>query len=355
MPEPTRDYAASIRESVRAARALGAECYRDRAFFDLEVERVLRPGWHAVARWDELPEPGDYASLDLFGEPLLLVRDAAERVRVFSRVCRHRAHCIVEGRGNARRFVCPYHRWSYELDGRLATAPLMDGTPGFERESCGLPELRTDSWQGFVLVSLDPSTEPVSGRLRPLDEQLAPLGFADMVGIGVLDFDSPWNWKVLVDNFMESYHHHGPHIETLQRTNQSKDTYSMDELEGPFSWLVNPGYKGAPTFYVAQVFPTLLMAVFEGTPTGAWYEMQIDRHDHFQLRIHLLAAPEIAENEAAVKGFLEVATKVHLEDIEVCDAVQRGLRSRLWKPAPLSRHETALTRFHRYLAERTAG
>lgn len=348
MPQPR--YLESIRRSLDERRALAAACYRDPEFFALETERVLRRGWHAVARWDDLPEPGDYASFELCGEPLLLVRDAAGTLRVLSRVCRHRAHTVVEGAGNARRFVCPYHRWSYELDGQLASAPLME----LGREACGLPELRTESWQGFVLATLDASCDPVSKALGALDALLAPLGFAEMRTVGVLDFESPWNWKVLVDNFMESYHHMGPHADSLQRSNPARDTYPIDELEGPFSWLVNPGAKGAASFYVAQVFPTLLMAVFEAPATGAWYEMQIDCHDHFRLRIHMLAAPELADQPDAVQGLLAAARQIHLEDIEVCDAVQRGLQSRLWEPGQLNPREGALTRFYRHLAERLA-
>ena len=111
-----------------------AGCYTDEAFWQAELEGVLRPGWHAVARADELPEPGDYRSLTLFGEPLLLVRDEQRRLRAFSRVCLHRALPIVSGEGNAKRFTCPYHRWSYELDGRLCAAPFMEEVPGFVRD-----------------------------------------------------------------------------------------------------------------------------------------------------------------------------------------------------------------------------
>lgn len=340
----------SVRRSLERGEALPAECYRDAAFFALERERVLRPGWHAVARHDQLPEVGDYASVDLCGEPLLMVRDETREFRVFSRVCRHRAHPVVEGRGNARRFVCPYHRWSYDLDGSLASAPLMKP----DREQCGLPELRTERWQGFVLVNLDPDAAPLAAELGALDERLAPLDLAGLKTVGVLDFDSPWNWKVLVDNFMESYHHLGPHVESLQRTNPAKGTYSDDALEGPCSWLVNPGIAGAPDFYVLQVFPTLLAAVWEEMRAGAWYEMQIDRHDHFHLRIHMLLDPALAESPEAVEGLLKAANEVHLEDIGVCDAVQRGIQSRLWTPGPLSAQEGALTRFYRYLAERLA-
>ena len=354
MSESNREsFLQTIRASAVSGRALPAECYRDPLFFDLEVEHVLRSGWHAVARWDDLPNGGDYAAVDLCGEPLLVVRDGEGELRVFSRVCRHRAHTVVEGTGNTKRFVCPYHNWCYELDGRLKAAPLMNGTPDFDREKWGLPELRSERWMGFVLVTLDPETESIACQLGALAEKLAPHGLANMVTVGVLDFDSPWNWKVMVDNFMESYHHLGVHRESLQKTNRAKDTYCMD-LEGPFSLLENPGTNGAPDFYVAQIFPTLLLALFRGHPLGSWYEMQIDRHDHIHLRIHMFAAPDFAARKGVAKAIVESASTIHLEDIAVCERVQRGLQSRLWSPGLLSRHEAALTRFHHYLGEQLA-
>ena len=343
----------ALRRAVRGAapRALPADCYRDPDFFAVEVERVLRPGWHAVARWDDLPECGDYAAVELCGEPLLLVRDQTERLRVFSRVCRHRAHTVVEGSGHTKSFVCPYHRWTYGLDGRLLGAPLLnESSAGFDPAECRLPELRCDSWLGFVLVSLDPEATPLSPKLGALGQRLAPPGLAEMVTIGVLDFDSPWNWKVMVDNFMESYHHLGAHAETLQKTNPAKDTYCAD-LDGPFSLLENPGTNGAPGIVVFQVFPTLLAFASDGHPVGGWFEMQIDRHDHLHLRIHALSTPAIAGSEDAAELMSETLRQIHLEDIAVCEAVQRGLSSRLWRAGPLSAKEGCLVRFHRYLAK----
>ncbi|MBW2282511.1 MAG: aromatic ring-hydroxylating dioxygenase subunit alpha [Deltaproteobacteria bacterium] len=356
MPAVATDrFARLIESNIAAGQTLAAECYRDPDYFQLELERVLRPGWHAVARWDDLPNPGDYRSVDLCGEPLLVVRGNDRQLRVFSRICAHRAHPVVEGSGNTKRFVCPYHRWSYDLDGRLAAAPLMEDTPGFSRENCGLPELRTDTWQGFTLVSLDPAAEPIAGQLKALDEFLEPHGFAAMETVGTLDFDSPWNWKVLVDNFCESYHHLGPHVESLHKTNPAGGTYPIEGLDGPFALLENPGTQGNPDFYVGLVFPTLLFAVFRGNPIGTWYEMQIDRHDSFRLRIHMLAAPGVI-GEDDVDGMKAIFTEVHVEDIGVCDAVQAGLQSRLWQPGPLARpYEGVLGRFHRYLLERLTG
>jgi phenylpropionate dioxygenase-like ring-hydroxylating dioxygenase large terminal subunit len=281
-----------------------------------------------------------------------VLRDEAGRLRAFSRVCRHRAFPIVEGDGNTKRFVCPYHRWAYDLSGELKAAPLMEQVEGFERKDCRLPELPLEEWQGFVLISLDPGAEPLTAKLAPVSELFAPHDLADLVVAETLVYDSPWNWKVMVDNFIESYHHLGPHSENLHRTNPAQGTYAMD-LEGPFLVLENPAVAGESPFWVAQVFPTLLIAIFrDGDETRAfWYEMRIDRHDHFELHIHALTTPALAQNDA-VRTLIREGTKaIHAEDIEMCEGVQKGLQSELWRPGRLSHQEKALWLFHRYLAE----
>jgi len=352
------DIVASVVETASeegTGHALPAACYLDPGFFELERQRVLRPGWHAVARIHDLPDPGDYRALDLFGEPILLVRGGDRKLRALSRICRHRAFPIAEGEGNARRIACPYHRWSYELDGRLAAAPLMDDVPGFDRAACRLPEYPLAEWQGFVLASADPDAVPTAPRLRPLDPLLDSVGFRDFVRVGTLDFESPFNWKVLVDNFMEAYHHQGPHVNTLQRTNPAAGTHAMD-LDGPFAALENPSVGDAPPFWVFQVFPATLLAATRGaTPSGTWYEMQIDAHDRFRLRIHLLAPAAVAGDTEFVRDFTEILTAIHLEDIPMCEGIQQGLASRDWQPGPLSFHEEPLRRFQRWLAGRIQG
>ncbi len=352
--EIVRHLADATREGA-PARALPAECYLDEDFFQLEVDRVFRRDWHAVARRDQLPQPGDYRAIDLLGTPLVLVRDEEHRLRAYSRICLHRAFPIVSGSGNAKRLVCPFHRWSYDLDGRLRAAPLMDQVTGFDRDTFRLPELPLEEWQGFVMVSTNAHAEPLAPRMKPLDELLDPLGFCDFVSADVLEFDSPWNWKVMVENFMESYHHQGPHAETLQRTNPAKGTHALD-LKGPFAALENPGVGGAPPFWVFQVFPTLLFALGRGDrPLGSWYEMEIDRRDHLHLRIHILASEKDAADPGTMAFFRDYLNTIHHQDIPMCEGVQRGLKSPLWEPGRLSNHEATLLRFHRYLAERLTG
>ena len=338
----------------RGGHGLPAECYRDPEYAALESERVLRPEWHPVARSLDLPEPGDYVSRDLFGEPIVVLRDASAELRAFSRVCLHRASPIVEGSGNTKRFTCPYHRWSYDLDGRLRAAPLMESVPGFERKALCLPELALEEWQGFAMVNLDRDAEPLAPRLAALDELLAPWHFADFRSCEPLEYDSPWNWKVMVENFMESYHHLGAHPQTLQPRNPAKGTHALD-LKGHFIALENPAAARAEPFWVFQVLPTLLFTLVRGeTPLAAWYDMQIDSPAHFHLRIVPLLGAEAAGDAALVAGVRQAFDAIHQEDIAMCLGVQRGLGSRLWRPGPQSLQEKTLWMFHRYLADRMA-
>ena len=115
--------------------SLPPECYRSEAFFDIEVERIFRRGWISVAHVAQVPNPGDYVCHDLLGEPLVITRDQSKVIHVLSRTCLHRWSEIVSGAGNAERLVCPFHAWTYELDGQLVGAPVTRKEEGFRGQS----------------------------------------------------------------------------------------------------------------------------------------------------------------------------------------------------------------------------
>src|SRR5262249_42611111 len=161
----------------------------------------------------EVAVPGDYLTLDLVGEPLILVRDPAGAVRVLSAICRHRAMPVAAGAGHTRTFVCPYHNWTYALDGRLLGAPEMTGSPGLDPAGCRLPTVRSEIWEGFVFVSFDPDARPLGPALAPLAPLVQPYGLPAMKTVKSVPFEMEcdWNWKLMCENFMEPYHHLGTH------------------------------------------------------------------------------------------------------------------------------------------------
>jgi len=342
---------ADVADIAARATALPGAAYADLAVFDAEVRKVLRAGWLPVLRESEVANPGDYRAVEPMGEPVMVARKTDGAIGVFSRVCRHRGMLVGDAAGNARSLTCPYHLWRYDLDGALLTAPAMEDAEGFDARTCGLKPIRHELWGGWIFVNIGREAEPLAPRLAPLEARLAALNPAGMVTAKVLTFESPWNWKVMVENFLESYHHIGTHSTTLQRTNPGLGAYP-GEHGALFTILENPAAGPEnESFVVAAVFPMMLMFFSEGAPLGVWYELTDLEPRRFELRIHLLAAPELAASAEFVKGFAAQATGIHMEDIGACEGVQRGVTSAGYEPGPLSALEGCLWHFHRHLRE----
>jgi len=348
---------------------LAPQAYVDPEFYRLEVRRIFRREWISVGRVEQLPAPGDYFTLDLFGEPILIVRDEQHRIQAFSNVCRHRAMPVASGCGNRRSFQCRYHLWTYGLDGRLRGAPGMDSVASFDREACALPRLGTEIWEGWIFVNFDSGAAPLAPSLEPLARELAPFRLAEFRATEPMVYDSPWNWKVMVDNFMESYHHMGIHPDTLQPLFPALGTYAAD-VEGPYALLHNPtgdGHK-VETFFparpelpanyrselvVACVFPFHL---FSCTPDSMQYFQVIpDGPSHLTLKVHECVPAEVYGDPGwkdAIEQSRAFVDRVNRQDIEVNIAVQRGYRSELAAPGPYAPQEKALWQFHRWLLGR---
>ena len=214
---------AAIRElAADQARTLPPEFYTSEAFLELEKEEIFRKEWVCLGRVEEVPKPGDYFTTQLLDEPLIVARGQDKKVRVLSNVCRHRSSVIVEGSGNSKHFVCPYHAWSYANDGRLLRAPYMDKVKGFKVEGCRLPEFATEVWHGFLYVNLDGKAKPLAPRLKGLEPYVRNYHPEDMAVDVVQDEVWPTNWKCLAENFMEGYHLSFTHYKTLHNSTPTR-------------------------------------------------------------------------------------------------------------------------------------
>ncbi|HEX3567362.1 MAG TPA: aromatic ring-hydroxylating dioxygenase subunit alpha [Acidimicrobiales bacterium] len=204
-------------------RGLPPECYNDDTVFELERANIFSREWLCVGRADQIPNPGDYLTLTLVDEPLIVLRGEDGTVRVLSAICRHRGMVLTEPwdgewgdwfqdppdqKGNCgRAFRCPYHFWTYGLDGHLIGAPEMQHTPSFDRGEIFLPKLNTEIWQGFVFVNFDDDAAPLAGRLEPLSDLIGDWGLSAMVTEEPAVLKKlPWNWKIMQENSMDVYH-----------------------------------------------------------------------------------------------------------------------------------------------------
>lgn len=190
-------------------RSLPAWLYHDSGFFELERQKLFRKTWQLVCHVNDVPKAGDYHTLDFLGEKFLTVRGDDGVVRSFQNVCRHRAARVADGtHGNCgHRLVCPYHAWSYGLDGTLKNVPPWQGFKDFDLKSHGLFPLEQEIWRGFVFVRLEAGTPSVAEMMAPYDAEIAPYGIEDMVPQGRVTLrPRPVNWKNIGDNYADALH-----------------------------------------------------------------------------------------------------------------------------------------------------
>lgn len=183
--------------------------YTDAEYFELECARVIRPSWQIVCHESDLAGPGAWRTLSYLGEQLVAVRGADGVIRGFHNVCRHRAMRLVEGAsGCARKLVCPYHAWVYELDGRLSGVPMKSDYPALRLEENGLASVEVEIWRGFVFVRLEDDGGPsVATMMAPYDAEVAPYRFEGMRRLSdVRERERRVNWKNVGDNYSDNLH-----------------------------------------------------------------------------------------------------------------------------------------------------
>ncbi|WP_397415820.1 aromatic ring-hydroxylating dioxygenase subunit alpha [Phenylobacterium sp.] len=360
--------AARARLPLERAWTLPPAAYVSETVYALELERILRRSWIPLARLDQIPEPGDYLSLDLAGQPVMVVHGTDGEVRVLSRVCRHRAADIAPVSGRRKLFTCPYHAWAYDTSGRLVRAPLMESAEALEEADCALPQIRTEIWEGFVLANLDPGAAPLAPQIETYARYFANFKLADLEVVRTLTWESDWNWKVLVENFMEAYHHTGTHAQSLEPDFHAADS-SVPDSDGPWSILHMPAAAHHQTtspelipgltesqrrdIVAAVVFPHFMLLTFSGGV--AWYQVTPHGAGRLTLNIHLClprSSRDLPAREAIIEGSAAAFAHIHAEDIEANDLVWRGLNAPLTQQGRLSPLERSIWQLNQLWLDR---
>ena len=337
--------------SLSQARTLPASAYTDPAVFEQEKSKLLKRAWLPVGRQEDWPDIGSYRAVDLFDEPVLLVRNPEGAIVAMANVCRHRSIRMLDGAGQLSAIQCPYHLWTYGLDGELRAAPFMERSEAFDPAVC-LPRVRTEIWNGWVFVCLDEQAASLSSHAEELTTKLAHLQLDEWREVGALRYDSTWNWKIMLENFAESYHVMAAHKSSLQPFWPAASSVGQ-ATNGRYAELhhaIDP-VMGSLTVYI--LFPTMLLSVSEAETQRMvlWYDLDIRAHDAFALSIRIFFPPESVGDADAIARAMQSVDFVHREDIPLCAAMQRGLRSQFAARGPLSHLEQPLWMFHTYWAE----
>ena len=362
-----------VRASLRACldRAHGhawgmpAGFYTSAEFLALEVDELFRREWLCIGRVEEAAAPGDYWTVDLLGEPLLVVRAGDGRLRVFANVCRHRGMPVASGRGTAQHFQCPYHAWTYNLRGRLVRAPLVEGRDDFDRASCALPEIAMEVWRGFLFVNLDGQAAPLAPRLEGLVPRVRNYHMEDMVLGHCVTETWETNWKCLTENFMEGYHLSTVHYETLHPITPTRLCKHFPAGEGYIGYYsrfpadLPPRGRYHPALTDAERGTSVMFAVMPGLVAGVaghktnFICLQPESAGRVRgKRGILFGDPDIEDRERAAS--IDLFERTMAEDKAQLVNLQRGLNARSFQPGPLGPLDVEGTvwDFYRYMARR---
>ncbi len=336
-----------------------ATWYVDERIAQLERQHVFGGTWQVVARIDRLLRPGQFVTTQLAGEPLVVVRSADGQLRAFYNVCRHHAAAVVtEASGDVTIFRCPYHGWSYGLDGTLKGAPEFEGVCGFDRAKNGLVSVQCAVWEQFVSVNLDPSAAPLPDFLGGLVARLAPLNLDSVHFFERRVYSLGCNWKVFVDNYLDGGYH-VPHLhkglnsvlEYKQYTIECEDRYCLQSspmVASNEDAATSATRQGDRAWYFWQ-YPNFMINLYKGyMDTNLVLPDGVDRCTViFDFYFDDVSEEAVEKNRQSIA----VGERVNDEDVGICESVQRGLHSRAYGAGRLSvRREAGEHLFHRLLA-----
>ena len=341
------------------ASTIPASWYVDAGIAELERQSVFGRNWQVVARTGQLQQPGAFVTTELAGEPLVLVRSNDRQLRAFYNVCRHHAAAVVaEEHGTTSILRCPYHGWSYGLDGCLKGAPELEGVRDFDRAQNGLVPVRVEAWESFVFVTLDPDAAPLPEFLGGLASRVASLNPGALHFFERRIYSLNCNWKVFVDNYLDGGYH-VPHLHKAlnsvldykQYTIECEDRYCLQSspmVASDVDAATSATRTGARAWYFWQ-YPNFMINLYAGyMDTNLVLPDGVDRckvvFDFYFADVSEAAAEHNRQSIA-------VGERVNDEDVGICEAVQRGLHSRAYGAGRLSvRREAGEHLFHRLLA-----
>jgi Rieske 2Fe-2S family protein len=375
MPSTQSNVTPAFRKTTETFRT-GAKSLAQRYFvspeiFAQEQEQIFSEHWLLVGHQNRLKKPGDFFLATIAGESVIVVRDPKSEVRAFYNVCSHRGTRLKEDAyGHSSTIQCPYHAWTYALDGRLVGAPHMDDVPGFDKADYSLHRVNLDLWEGFIFVNLrDASRE--RGGYRSLEDWFAPLnGKFSHWNMPILqpakriEYDVRANWKLMFENYSECYHCPGVHPQ-LQKVSPY-DSAENDLREGPFLggfMKINPGKSLTMSGNACAAFVGKIENLQQVFYYSIFPNMLLSLHPEYVM-VHQLW-PQSPERTLIVCDWLfhpdaferadfkpddaiEFWDMTNKQDWHVCELSQQGIASRAYEPGPYSPRESIPAAWDRY-------
>jgi choline monooxygenase len=339
---------------LQTAKSMPSELYTSPYIFELERKSIFQNNWFFLCRSDQLLKPGDYRTFDTLGGPIFLVRGQDMELRCYANYCRHRGSLLLEGSGNCgARITCPYHAWSYFSDGRLYGCPDMQDAEQFDRREHGLVSLTLDCWAGFVFAHFRNSPPALMEHLGDLPDRFASHQLDQMRCTWTLDLVANCNWKLVLENAMETYHTGTVHRDTLGAQVQrpiptqgnwlcmqvlnTKSIGTLDTTIPSFPTIRSLDADARQGTYFTLIHPACQFAVAQDC---MWW---LNVTPINEARSHIELGGCFPDKTIALSDFSSRATayeerweRVAREDIGILERQQKALSSILFRPGPLS-------------------
>jgi glycine betaine catabolism A len=360
-------------------RTPNGQIYWDPSVLESELDQFFFRNWLCVGRAEDFAETGDFVTRTVGGESILLTRDAGGAIRGYYNLCRHRGTRVVleeSGKG-ARSFICPYHAWSYDVNGRLIGAPHMRGQADFDRKDYGLHPIRVDTWGGFVWVNLEPAGPSLKESLGPFFGRFDRFPLSELRLGGRQVYEVEANWKIIVENFSECYHCAPVHPSLNRLTpylsgdndasfrpgDGSRSMFSggFMEFAQDFQSMTRSGYTKRPLIpgmtaddrkrvYYYVLFPNTFFSlhpdylmIHHGWPTSP---SRTRVENEFYFTPEAVAAPDFDPSDA-----IGLWDEINRQDWTVCELVQQGMRSRAWNGGHYSDQEELVADFDEFVLQ----
>ncbi|MDQ2816948.1 MAG: aromatic ring-hydroxylating dioxygenase subunit alpha [Candidatus Eremiobacteraeota bacterium] len=346
--------------------------YTSNDTFAAERERIFATHWLCVGREEQLPKPGDYFLSEILDESIIVVRDDEARLRAFYNVCRHRGTrmCTQESGRFGGAITCPYHAWTYGLDGRLRTARVMDATPGFSKSDYPLNSVALAAWNGFLFLNVSRDPTPLGRAFAPVVNRFAPWQIERLRVARSIEYDLACNWKLIVQNYSECYHcpliH--PALERLSPSDSGRNDLAQGAFLGGYMTLRRAG--GAMTSNGASQRPTIGSVAGDDVHRAYYYSlfptMLLSLHRDYVMA-HVLRPLGPARTLVSCQWLFDPAVMAgdsfdpsdavdfwdmtNRQDWHVCELSQLGISSRAYRPGPYSHMEGLLHAFDRHYLE----
>ncbi|MEM7432295.1 MAG: aromatic ring-hydroxylating dioxygenase subunit alpha [Pseudomonadota bacterium] len=361
-------------DDVVPAAPLAPWTYHNDELFELEYEACFLRRWQLVGHISEVPESGDYITHDIGRDNVFVMRGKDGRLRAFLNVCRHRASRILEGSGRCRGVVrCPYHGWTYQLDGTLLAIPQDEHFPGIDRSAHGLYEVEVETYFGFLFVRVRSGGASIAEHFGEMSRFFRHYQSERYVLLGESTYQT-WqcNWKIAWDNYLENYHipigH--PGLQRLITISDDEEEWSGGTSYGIFEVRSKPSKVDVERRY-QELFAQIEFDLHESV-RDKWAQLGLApnhgidfypevmdlfqivplAHDKTAIRVAYYGDPDVsAEIEELRRLNVEIANQTNDEDKTLCERVQKGVVTTSYTPGPLSNLETGVHFFHEYIRE----